>query len=291
LTILTYELFMAVMFGIAVGVFVFFNVDRVLDILYARSLGSRQDVIALMDKLYLDLDKERVTMMILVGSTALGLLVFLLLWPRVLSGIILGGAVTLVGWTMPRTVLVTMWEARCNKVVDQMVDGMTILANGVKSGKTVAQSMEKIVVNMKGPLPQEFNVVLNKIRLGMALEEALNEFGERIPRKDVQMFVAAVNILKETGGNLAETFETINSTIRERQKIEKKIDALTTQGVWQARIISAIPFLLMAVFFVVDPQLILPLFTTTLGWGILFIMFVLIGIGGFLMKKIVTIKV
>ena len=82
----------------------------------------------------------------------------------------------------------------------------------------------------------------------MAVEEALNEFGERIPRADVQMFVTSVNILKETGGNLAETFQTITTTVRERQKVEKKIQALTAQGTMQAVIISLVPFFLMGMF-------------------------------------------
>ncbi|MEL4382797.1 type II secretion system F family protein, partial [Shewanella algae] len=90
--------------------------------------------------------------------------------------------------------------------------------------------MERVVENMKGPLPDEFGLVLNKIRFGMATEQSLVEFAERVPRPDVQMFVTAVNILKETGGNLAETFTTIVTTVRERQKVEKKIEALTAQG-------------------------------------------------------------
>ena len=64
-----------------------------------------------------------------------------------------------------------------------------------------------------------------------------------------------MNILKETGGNLAETFQTIVTTVRERQKVEKKIQALTAQGTMQAVIISLVPFLLLGMFLVVDPQL------------------------------------
>ena len=135
--------------------------------------------------------------------------------------------------------------APLHQLTDQMVDGMTIMANGIKAGQSLTQSMERVTENMSGPLSQEFGLVLNKIRLGMSVEEALNEFGERIPRQDVQMFVTSVNILKETGGNLAETFQTIVTTVRERQKVEKKIEALTAQGTMQAVIITLVPFLLL----------------------------------------------
>ena len=66
----------------------------------------------------------------------------------------------------------------------------------------------------------------------------------RIPYPDVQMFVTAVNILKDTGGNVAETFDTIAKTIRERVKVEKKIAAVTAQGVMQGTIITLIPFVI-----------------------------------------------
>ena len=105
------------------------------------------------------------------------------------------------------------------------------------------------------------------------------------------MFVVAINILKETGGNMAETFTTIVSTIRERQKLEKKISAMTAQGIMQGIIVTSIPFILGAVFFAIDPGFISPMFETTLGLVLLAAMLALQVIGGMMIKKIVTIKV
>ncbi|OFZ19467.1 MAG: hypothetical protein A2Z20_05440 [Bdellovibrionales bacterium RBG_16_40_8] len=218
-------------------------------------------------------------------------MLFLALWPNVIAGIILGTGATIIGWSLPKLVLTNLWEKRCSRVVNQMVDGLTILANGVKSGLSITQSMERVTANMTGPLPQEFTIILNQILLGRSVEDALNEFGERIPRQDVQMFVTAVNILKETGGNMSETFQTIVFTIRERQKIEKRIEAMTAQGTMQGIIMTLVPFVILVMFLVVDPPFVMPLFTTPLGWVVLFFMIGLQVLGGLMMKKIVTIKV
>jgi tight adherence protein B len=269
----------------------YFSSDRILAFLYDRSLGSREEVIALMDKMFFDVDKKKVTSILLLASFGFGVVVFLAFWPNFIVGVIFGTAITVAGWSLPKIVIRNMWEGRCNKIVDQMVDGMTIMANGVKAGLSITQSMERVTVNIKGPLSQEFKLVLNKVRLGMTVEEAFNEFAERIPRPDVQMFVTSVNILKETGGNLGETFQTITTTIRERQKVQKKIQAMTAQGLMQGTIITLVPFALLAVFAVVDPKYIEPLFTKPLGWFVLFVMLVLQIIGGYSMKKIVTIEV
>jgi tight adherence protein B len=100
-----------------------------------------------------------------------------------------------------------------------------------------------------------------------------------------------VNILQETGGNMAETFQTITYTVRERQKIEKKIEALTAQGVAQGVIISCVPFFLFIVFLIVDPAFVEPLYTTTLGYIALMTILILIAIGSLAIRKVVKIEV
>ena len=83
--------------------------------------------------------------------------------------------------------------------------------------------MKLVVDNMPNPISQEFELMLSQNALGVNLEEVLNDLAKRIPYPDVQMFVTSVNILKETGGNLAETFDTIVRTIRERIKVENNL--------------------------------------------------------------------
>jgi tight adherence protein B len=281
-----YSAVAASVFGIS-----YLNADRFLDFFYRRTLGQRETLYTLLDNLYVETDRQKVTASLYLLSFGLGFVVFLLLWPNVFIGLILGFAISLVGWALPKIFLEQLWDKRCSRLVDQMVDGMTIMANGIKSGLSITQCMERVTQNMSGPLPQEFSLILNKIRLGMSVEEALNEFGDRIPKQDVQMFVTAVNILKETGGNLSETFETIVLTVRERQKVERRIEAMTAQGMTQAVILTLVPFILLLIFLVVDPTFVKPLFARPLGWVFLFIMLGLQVIGGVAMKKIVTIKV
>jgi tight adherence protein B len=289
--ILGNEAILIPLFGIAVFIFSYFTIDRMIDFLHRKSLGSREEVLALMDKMFIETDRTKITYAMLTGSFGVGTLFFLLVWPHITLGFILFAFFTYVGWLAPKALIGILWERRCTHLVNQMVDGMTIMSNGIKAGQSLVQSMERVVENLKGPLPQEFSLVLKKVQLGMSVEDALNEFGERIPRQDVQMFVTAVNILKETGGNLAETFQTIVTTVRERQKVEKKIEALTAQGTMQAVIITLVPVLLLAIFLVLDPNYVMPLFTKPLGWVCLALMLTLQFIGLIVMKKIVTIKV
>lgn len=277
--------------GALTFIVVFYNVEKWVAVLHKKSLGNLDYVLQKLDLMFVDIDKKRVTYSMWALSFGLGGLFFLLCWPNFIVGIIFGSIVTVLGWQIPKYVMDYMYDKRCAKFVDQMVDAMTIMSNGVKSGLSAPQAMERVVENMQNPISQEFALVLSQTRLGVSLEEALNSLGTRIPVPDVQMFVVAVNILKETGGNMAETFATITETIRERQKIQKKIEALTAQGLMQGVILTLVPFVLLLVFFFIDPNFIKPLFNTTLGLVFLFIMLTLQVIGGLVIRKMVKIEV
>ncbi len=265
--------------------------DKIINFLQRRSLGQREEVLRYMELMFVETDRAKVTMMMLASSFGMGALIFVAAWPNLAVGIIFGGVVTVAMWSVPKLVIQFMWARRCSLFVDQMIDGMTMMANGVKAGLSVQQSMERIQNNLSNPISQEFGLVLSQIRIGRSLSEALNDLGTRIPKQDVQMFVTSVNILQETGGNMGETFKTIVEVVRERQKVEKKIEALTAQGMAQGTIIVMVPFALLVVFYMLDPNYIAPLFNTTLGLVAVVIMLALQVIGGYTMHKLIKIKV
>ncbi|WII73903.1 type II secretion system F family protein [Bdellovibrio sp. 22V] len=285
------EWVMIPLFGICVFIFVILWADKAIAWLHKRSLGQRDQVIKLLRLMGNDVDEKKITILILLMSFGVGALVFLAFWPNVLMGFVFGASITVAGWQLPLLLVRLIYEQRCTRFVDQMVDGLTIMANGIKAGSNPQESMKRVVEIMGNPISQEFAQVLYQMQVGDSFESALNDLGNRIPRPDVQMFVTSINILKETGGNLAETFQTIVMVIRERQKVEKKIQALTAQGLMQGIIVTMIPFILMAVFLVIDPAFIKPMFSTTLGLVLLFVMLSLQIIGGVIIKKLVTIKV
>lgn len=279
------------LFGACVFVFVILWADKSITWLQKRSLGRRAEIIKTLRLMGMEANEKKITILLLLMSFGIGGLVFLVFWPNVMMGIFFGASITVAGWQVPPLLVQMIYDQRCNKFTDQMVDALTIMANGIKAGSNPQESMKRVVEIMGNPISQEFAQVLYQMQVGDSFESALNDLGNRIPRPDVQMFVTSINILKETGGNLAETFQTIVIVIRERQKVEKKIQALTAQGLTQGVIVTMIPFILMGVFLLVDPGFIKPMFNTTLGLVLLFAMLGLQVIGGVLIKKLVTIKV
>ena len=195
------------------------------------------------------------------------------------------------GANLPRFTVNRLWTLRIRKFEDQLLDALAFLSNGLKSGLSVVQAMEMVKEELPNPISQEFGVVMNEQRLGLPMEDALINLEKRIDTEDVQILVTSINILRQSGGNLAETFDTIGYTIRERKKVEGKIRSLTAQGVSQGVIIVCMPFVLAWILYMFDAELIARLWTTALGWVMLAFMLVLQTCGALLIKKIVTIKV
>lgn len=291
MSLLANDLIFIPLFGAAIFMLSFFWSDTAIGWLHRRSLGSRDYVLQKLDLMFVEVDKKRVTIAMLMLSFGPASLMFLALWPKLVPASLFFCVFMILGWSAPKWIIDALYARRSGRFNDQMVDGLTIMANGIRSGLSVPQAMERVVENMGQPIAQEFNLVLSQMRLGLSYEEALTALTSRVPTPEVQMFVLSVNILRETGGNLAETFSTIVETIRERQKIEKKIEALTAQGIMQGIIITLVPFFLLVVFLVIDPSYVKPLFTTTLGIIFLFMMLTLQIVGGLLIRNIVKIRV
>jgi tight adherence protein B len=196
-----------------------------------------------------------------------------------------------VGWTLPRKILNFMWRRRVRQFDEQMLDGLTFLSNSLKSGLSLLQAIDMIVQELPNPLSQEWALVMSQQKLGVRIDEALSNLEKRIGSEDVQIIVTSITILRESGGNLAEVFDTIAYTVRERRKVEGKIEAMTAQGVMQGIIIVAMPIVLGGILWMIDPFLISRLWTTVIGWVMLIFMFMLQFAGGWMIKKIVTIEV
>jgi len=228
----------------------------------------------------------------LIISSICSVLMLVLFFKVILLALPVALATFYWSWRLPKIYLTSFVRpARINKFSTQMVDALTLMANGMKSGLNVPQTIQIVVDEMPSPINEEFGLVLKENQIGLPLEKAFDNLGKRIPSEDVSMFVTSINILRETGGNLAETFDTITKTIRERMKLAAKISAMTAQGMTSAIIVSALPWGLGAALYILDPDTMRPLFTHPIGWVILFAIFMLEAVGFFVILKIVKIRV
>ena len=244
-----------------------------------------------LDLMFIPIPQKVAFRILMIGPFILGVLVFFIFWGNTFIGLLAATVSAIIGFKIPRPFIELLLKSRTRKLNVQLVDGLTLMANSLRSGLSLMQTLQIVVEEMPDPLSQEMNLILSEQRIGVPVEKSFQNFSARMKTEDVEMFVTSVIVLRETGGNLAETFDTIVHTIRERLKLENKISAITAQGVWQGRILTVAPFVLMLGLNAIDPSHMQPLFTTLPGYILLAIMLILIGVGALMIKKIVTIRI
>jgi tight adherence protein B len=192
---------------------------------------------------------------------------------------------------VPRFVYAYMRQKRLRKFEEQLPDALMMLSGGMKAGVGLSSALAQMVAEGEAPIAQEFSLLLREQRLGVTLEQALNNLARRVPTQTTVLVVSAMRIATETGGGLAETLERTANTIRSRLQMEGKIGALTAQGKMQAWVVGALPLLLMAVLNKMEPAAMNLMWTTKIGWGTLAVIFVFEFLGIYVIRKIVDIDV
>lgn len=204
-----------------------------------------------------------------------------------LMAVVLAG----VGFFSPMLLIRYYRKRRINRFNVQLVDALQAMANAFKAGLTFPQAIDHISKEAFPPLGQEFRLFVKEVKLGVPLEEALVNMSKRVGSQDLDLVVVSTNIARQLGGNMAEMFETISATIRERFRLEGKIDAITSQGRMQGWIVSSLPLILGVVLNYMRPDLMEPMLDHWFGAVLVFAVALMEFLGIMIIRRIVAIDV
>jgi tight adherence protein B len=192
---------------------------------------------------------------------------------------------------LPRMALRILKKRRLAALEQQLPDALLTLAGGMKAGVSLTQAIAQLVIESRPPISQEFDLVLREQRMGVALDQALDNLNQRVQLQSVTLAVSAMRIATETGGQLAETLERAAQTLRSKLAMEGKIIALTSQGKLQAWVVGALPLFLIFVLDRMEPDAMHLMYTTQMGWATLAVIALLEFFGVLIIRKIVDIDV
>src|SRR3989338_3411022 len=192
--------------------------------------------------------------------------------------------------------MLTRWNSyqalrRLSAIPLLLAQDLEVMSGALRAGSSFLQAVQFAAEDGDGPLMDEWNTLLKEVRMGASLPQGLSHLETRLPIPAIRSLACAVTIIQETGGNLAGVLMTLSDTLRQEIAFQGRLGALTAQGKMSGAIVSAMPFILLGVLSVLAPDLMRPLFVTPLGWTLLSLVIVMVAIGGFLIKKIVTIEV
>lgn len=235
-----------------------------------------------------------------VGLAILTLVVFLVvLWALLITGNAINSGRLLLcavfaaaaGFGLPTLLLARLSDRRRKQIAEQFPVALDVFIRGLRAGHPVSSALELVTTEMTDPIGSEFGLVLDEVTYGADLRDALQNMADRGGVEDIQMFVIALSIQGETGGNLAEILENLAHVIRDRQAMMLKVRALSSEGRMTALILTLLPVGSFTGLFIMNPSFYLevaddPAFIP--GFGALLLGF---GIGIFWIRKLVDLKV
>jgi tight adherence protein B len=208
-----------------------------------------------------------------------------------LPGLIIGGVV---GFFIPVIYLRRQQGRRLTKFDNQLADMLSLMVNGLRAGYSIMQAMEAVSRELPPPISDEFRRLVQEMQLGIAMDASLENLTRRIPSKDLDLVVTAMNVQREVGGNLAEILDTISHTIRERVRVKGEIRVLTSQVMMSGRVLAIMPIGVIVVMYFINRSYMMRFFnpaTRMYGIPMLIIGAVMIVMGYFFMTKIASIEV
>ena len=188
------------------------------------------------------------------------------------------------------TIRILKWR-RDRKFNEQLVDSLVAMGNALRAGHSLPAALETIAREAEKPMSQEMRLVVQEVRLGVSLDDALRNLHSRMPSEDLDILITSILISREVGGNLADLFDNIADTIRERHRIEGKINSLTAQGKLQGTIIAFLPIVIAVFLNAWSPELMRPMIADWRGLLMLALVVVMEAVGIYMIYRIVSIKV
>ncbi|MCR2834859.1 type II secretion system F family protein [Parerythrobacter lacustris] len=201
------------------------------------------------------------------------------------------GIGAVIGGGLPHLVVNRFIKKRTNDFNAKFPDAIELLVRGLRSGLPVTETLAVVAQEVPGPVGLEFKGVVERIKIGRSMEESLQETADRLGIPEFNFFCITLAIQRETGGNLAETLSNLADVLRKRAQMKLKIRAMSSESKASAYIVGALPFIVFGMIWWINPGYVGGFFeddrliATGLGG------MVWMGIGAFIMAKMVSFEI
>ncbi len=200
-------------------------------------------------------------------------------------------AIGMGGAAIPYVVVVIKMNRRIALFSEQFPDAIDMIVNALRAGFAMNGAIQMVAEESPEPVASEFRILFEEQKLGLDIRQALVNFSERMNTTDVPIFVTAVLIQRDTGGNLAEVLENIAYVIRDRYRILGEVRTFTAQGRLSGFILALLPLFMAGVLSILSPGYIEGMAEDQLGSVLISVAVVLQVVGFLWIRKIVNIKI
>jgi len=195
------------------------------------------------------------------------------------------------GVGLPHFVVGFFIKRRVTRFTAKFPDAIELLVRGLRSGLPITETIGVVGQEVAGPVGEEFRAISDKMKIGKSLDTALQETADRLGTPEFQFFAITIQIQRETGGNLAETLANLADVLRKRAQMKLKIKAMSSESKASALIVGALPFVVFTLVWFINNDYMANFFKDErllmIGGGGLIWM----GLGAFIMAKMVNFEI
>ncbi len=192
------------------------------------------------------------------------------------------------GLFIPHFYISRVVKKRLAKFTEQFPEAIDLIVRGLRAGLPVTESIHAVAKEMQAPIATEFGMIADEIKLGKTMDEALWSTAKRLDTPDFKFFVISLSVQQETGGNLAETLSNLTEILRGRTKLKLKIRAMISEGKASAYIIGSLPFIMCGLLSAMNYEYMSVMFTDPRGQIALVGAAIWMGIGVFILAKMIN---
>jgi tight adherence protein B len=192
--------------------------------------------------------------------------------------------------SLPLLYLVRARDRRLERFEHQLPEALDMMSRAMRAGHAFPTALKLAGDESAAPLGEEFKAAFDEVNFGIAMGDALNNLAQRVPSMDLQYFVVAVLIQRETGGNLTELLTSISAIIRERHRLQGQVRVLSAEGRMSAWILCLLPFGAGALMYAANPESMGILATDPGGRKMVGAALVMMLTGVFAIRKIIRIR-
>lgn len=191
----------------------------------------------------------------------------------------------------PRYVLSYLAKRRITAFVNELPDAVDMVVRGIKAGLPLNDGLKMVAGEAKEPLASEFRNVIETQQLGVPMADAIQKINENLPIPETNFLATVISIQQTSGGSLSEALGNLSKILRERKKMKAKVKAISSEAKASAGIIGSLPIVVGVIVYIVSPDYIGRLFTSSTGHLVLGVGVMMMFTGCMVMKKMINFEI
>lgn len=204
---------------------------------------------------------------------------------------IIGSLAAAFGFFLPFLHARRLRRKRIMAFEEQFPEAIDLLGRSIRAGHAFPTGLKVVSEESPDPMGAEFRQIFEEQKFGLPLEDSLLGLADRIDLVDVRIFVTAILVQREVGGNLAEILDKIAYTIRERFMLQRQVRVYTAQGRLTGYILAAMPILLGLAIGALNPTYMAILFEEPIGRLFIAMAATMQFLGFLVIRKIIDIEI